>query len=111
MSGWLIDEEPEAFKPWTLADIYNDLGSKTDVAKALDVNIYRMQRWVTRRERINSPHPIRRIGHVDIYSIQEWRDWYEAWLDRKRVGRRPDSKWVNATPYGHGTPFFTHKGN
>ena len=65
--------------PWTLAQIYDDLGSRDDVARALNVTRSRMHDWMRRRETNNSPHPIKRIGHVDVYSIQEWRDWLRRW--------------------------------
>jgi hypothetical protein len=100
---WL-DDEPE--KRWTLKDIYDDLGTSTDVAAILDVTIWRMKQWQQRQEKIHCPLPIRRLGNADIYSIQEWRDWYARWCaDPKR------ERWVReAKPNGAGLPFFAVSG-
>lgn len=100
---WLDDEEEQV---WTLQDIYDDLASAPEVAAMLDVTIWRMQRWLTRRERIKSPLPIKRIGMTDIYSRQEWRDWYARWCaDPRRA------KWLeHAKGNGANLPFFEHDG-
>jgi hypothetical protein len=101
---WMDDEEPK--KTWTLKDVYDDLGTKTDVAAVLDVTIWRMNMWLTRRERIHCPMPIRRLGAVDVYSISEWKVWFARWTgDPKRA------KWVEKTmPNGSGLSFFTLDG-
>lgn len=104
---WLIDENDEDdFKQWTLADIYADLGGRSDIARTLNVTQRRVRRWLLRRERIRCPMPITRIGPTDVYSMQEWKDWYKAWTDPRRPGRRPGSKWVETLPYNAGKPFF-----
>lgn len=109
MTGWYLDEDDSDFKPWTLADIYDDLGSRRDVARVLDVNFTRVIKWIDRAEHTNCPLPVKRIGGVDIYSMQEWKDWFKAWLDPSRKGRRKDSKWVAATTYDHGKSLFAYE--
>lgn len=100
---WLDDEEE---KTWTLQDIYDDLASRSEIAAMLDINVWRMERWLQRRDRISCPSPIKRIGQTDVYSRQEWRDWYARWCaDPRRA------KWVeNAKGNGDGLPFFDHVG-
>lgn len=101
-----LDGEDD-FKEWTLADIYDDLASKSDICQALDIGVHRFVQWTMRRDRIGCPHPIKRIGPTDVYSLQEWKDWYARWTDPSRKGRRYDSKWIQTRPYGSGKSFFT----
>lgn len=104
-SFWLDDEDDN--RPWTLARIYADLGTKVDVCKALDIGEPRMNKWLERRERIKCPQPIRRFGHINVYSIEEWRAWLERW-QAKNKQNNPMSKWVRTKPHGSGKPFFTY---
>lgn len=99
-----MDDEQD--QHWTLQDIYDDLASQTDIAAMLDVTVWRMRNWIDRRERIGSPHPLMRIGATDVYSRQEWKDWYARWCaDPRRA------KWLeNAKVNGAGLPFFAHSG-
>lgn len=99
-TNWFgLDDEPDEPKPWTLAEIYADLGTIYDVAEAMDITKFRIQEWVHRRERIKSPLPVRVIGGRNIYSIQEWKDWFAHWSK----DRRPGTKWTDqAKPYGNG---------
>lgn len=92
---WDLPDEDEP-KPWTLADIYNDLGTLLDVCEALDINTRRMNSWRARKERLKTPEPVRIIGTKPIWSIQEWRDWFYNFTK----GRRPGTRWsTNAKPY------------
>ncbi len=103
------DEPPRQEKVWTLADIYDDLGTKKDVARALDVLNSRIAHWCQRRERIRCPEPVRILGGAEIYSIEEWRAWFEAWKNgRRHQPRRFAQITVNAKKYGEGDAFFTH---
>lgn len=99
MSGfWIDDEDPEA--PWTLARIYADLASKTEIAADLNITVHRMNRWLNRRERIKPPEPLCRVGNTDIYSKEEWRGWFARWIEK-----RP--KWQEGSkPNGHGKNFL-----
>jgi hypothetical protein len=77
----------ERFEPWTLAQIYADLVSRGDIALALNVQPLRVTGWISRRAGNKCPLPVTRIGPTDVYSMQEWRDWYtqfiqdRQWLD------------------------------
>lgn len=91
---------------WTLQDIYDDLGSKTDCAADLDVTIHRMNNWIQRRERIKSPHPVMKLSNAWVYSKQEWRAWFERWRNEPRR-----AKWMESNrPHGAGLPFFAYAG-
>jgi transposase len=70
-------------EPWTLARIYADLGSKTDVAKALDVGIHRFNKWVERQERTKCPQPVTIIAGTKVYSIVEWQGWFDRWMSTR----------------------------
>lgn len=66
-------------QPWTLARIYADLTNLREVARELDVDLYRVYRWVERREKTGAPLPLRHLGQMDIYSMEEWKGWYARW--------------------------------
>lgn len=70
------------FQPWTLAQIYADLASRRDVAIALNINERRLADWLRRRDVHNCPRPVTRVGPTDVYSIQEWRDWFAKYLEK-----------------------------
>jgi hypothetical protein len=82
------DDNPQ---PWTLADIYADLGTINDVSAHLNVNSHRVRMWIDRRERLNSPRPVREFGSVHIYSIQQWADWFENF----KKGKKPGTRWTD----------------
>lgn len=77
----------EEYQPWTLAQIYADLGSKSDVALALNVKPIRVTTWIQRRELHRCPEPVFKAGPTNVYSISEWQAWYiqylktHPWLD------------------------------
>lgn len=107
-TNWFgVEDDEDEYKQWTLADIYNDLGSRSDICRTLNVTPYCLHNWLCRRERIKFPQPVLRVGNVDVYSLQECKDWYRRWKDPARKGRREDSKWMNPKPYGAGASFFT----
>ena len=64
---------------WTLQQIYDDLGTLEDVAEALDVTPRRVRAWIERRERVNSPVPVKKLKMLNLYSIEEWRGWFARW--------------------------------
>lgn len=72
---------PEEFSPWTLAEIYADLASRDDICAALGVGRPRFRGWNVRKEQIKTPRPIRTLGGVHIYSLEEWRVWFDDWTD------------------------------
>lgn len=95
-TNWWDLPDEEQPKPWTLADIYADLGTLTDVAQALDIKYTRISMWQARKERVKPPKPVRSIARLDLYSIQEWRDWFAKWLE----GKKPNTAWThNAQKY------------
>jgi hypothetical protein len=69
-------------QPWTLAQIYADLGSASDVAEVLNVTPRRITGWTKARDNNGCPHAIRQFGPTMVYSIREWQDWYVRYLDR-----------------------------
>jgi hypothetical protein len=71
----------------------------------LDVTPFRVEKWIVRREKTKSPLPLRRIGGMDLYSIQEWRDWFDQWQEKHR---HDDKKITNTKPHGAGQPFFEY---
>lgn len=81
------------FQPWTLAQIYADLASRRDVARALNVSETRMASWLRYRDAFKCPRPVTRVGPTDVYSIQEWRDWFVKYLDKH--------KWLDGTCLEH----------
>jgi hypothetical protein len=91
-------------RSWTLAEIYDDLGSRWDVAKALDVTDHRMAHWLRRRDQIKCPYPIKRLGHVDVYSIREWKDWHDRW----QHDHRDVKNFFNKKPHGGGESFWEY---
>jgi len=100
-------EEPET-PQWTLADVYADIVGREEVCRRLNITPYRMARWLSkeRRERLKVPKPIKRVSGTDLYSMQEWADWFERWQRRLKAG----TKWTDeALPHGKNEPFFTYK--
>lgn len=92
---WDLPEDDDP-KPWTLADIYNDLGNLHDVALALNIKYARIMMWQQRAERLKPPKPVRTVSGGNLYSIQEWRDWFHNFTK----DRRPGTKWsTEAQPY------------
>ncbi len=73
-----------------MRDIYDDLVGVSEVAAGLGVTIYRVKRWIERRDSTNCPVPVKvlKIGH--IYSMADWRGWYALW----RVTRGSESWWT-----------------
>lgn len=91
-------------RPWSLAEVYADLGSRQDIARILNVRERRVVRWLEYRPALRCPYPIRRISHVDVYSMQEWRDWYAYFTEKHK-----DKKWINNTkPHGSGESFWAY---
>ncbi len=96
-----MTDEPQR---WTLKDIYDDLVCRQDLPRALNVNEGRLVNWMNKREHFKSPYPIKRLAHVDIYSLQEWKDWYERYMARRGHLKRV----AEARPHGHGEAFWSY---
>lgn len=91
-------------RTWTLKDIYDDLCTKGDLPKALNVSEARVHHWMRSQEQVKCPLPVKRLSHIHVYSLQEWKDWYTAWL-----AKHPNNKQVTeGKPYGHGEAFWSH---
>lgn len=104
MSGfWLGEPEPEQLILARQA-VLDDLGTRTDAARALDISPFRMHKWLERRDRIMAPKPLKRFGHIDVYSMAEWKRWYGDWITRQT----PDKGWRNTKMHGEGESFFTY---
>lgn len=74
----------EEYKPWTLAQIYADMAASGDIARALNVLPGRVQAWIRDRETNGCPLPIRMFGPTNVYSLQEWQDWYIRYMDKHK---------------------------
>ncbi len=103
MSGFWLGEPEEPRRGPTLKEIYDDLGTRTDVCRALDITEARMRKWLERRSKINCPQPVKRFGHTDVYSITEWKAWYGNWL-----ARFDPERWRDTKRHGSGENFFTY---
>lgn len=77
----------EQVQPWTLARIYDDLVCLSEIGVRLNVRTRRVTDWIMNRERVKCPRPVKRLGHVDVYSFQEWADWYAAWEESHKTYR------------------------
>lgn len=62
-----------------LQEIYDDLGGFREVATDLDVTVWRLKKWIERRETTNCPLPVRVLSNIHLYSMEEWRGWYRRW--------------------------------
>jgi hypothetical protein len=83
--NWQDPGEPDPdLQVWTLADIYADLGTSTDVAAYLNVDRTRVRHWVVRSHITDSPKPVAKIGSFNVYSKVEWADWFENFLKDKK---------------------------
>lgn len=71
----------EEYKPWTLAQIYADLGAREDIAIALNVDPRRVKGWIDRRETSRCPMPVFKAGKTHVYSISEWQGWFHRFLE------------------------------
>lgn len=102
--GFWLGEPEQKDEAWSLAKVYADLGTRTDVAKALDVTEWRVNRWIERRAKVKCPMPVKRLGHIDAYSLAEWKTWYGRWISREKKDKR-----VSETKlHGSGESFFTY---
>lgn len=63
----------------TAADYYADLGGVPEVAEALGVGVYRVRRWIDRRDTTNCPAPVVKLSCGSIYSIAHWKGWFALW--------------------------------
>lgn len=87
----------EDLQPWTLARIYDDLVCRAEIQQRLNIRPHRLADWIAHRDRLHCPRPLKRIGHIDVYSLQEWVDWYATWeADHKNhksfTRRKPNPK-------------------
>lgn len=85
-------EIPDEFSPWTLAEIYADLAARDQVCEALGVKPRRFHHWQMRGDAIKAPRPIRTLGNVHIYSLEEWRTWFDDWTNPEINGGAP-ARW------------------
>ncbi len=63
----------------SMAELYADLGGVNEIAEALGVKLYRVKRWIERRESSTCPAPVRTISGMHIYSIAQWQAWFAVW--------------------------------
>lgn len=70
----------EPIPPPASSALYADIGGVYEVSVALNVNIYRVRRWIERRESTNCPRPVRMVRGAHLYSLNEWRAWFYMWM-------------------------------
>ncbi len=69
----------EAGQTTDTAAVYADLAGVPEIAEALKVNIYRVRRWIERRESTGCPNPVRKLACGHVYSLADWRGWFALW--------------------------------
>jgi hypothetical protein len=57
----------------------DDLVGVAEIAEALDVPIFRLKRWIERRDSTDCPKPLRPLKAGHVYSLREWRAWHRLW--------------------------------
>lgn len=107
---WSLGGDDEQYRPWTLSEVYADVGAKREIIEALDIHKDRFSAWMVRREQIKLPKPVRVLSHTRLWSIQEWRDWFARWMDPVRNTERRGAhfKYGDRRRASDGKPFFTH---
>ncbi len=75
-----IARERRSRRVASLQHIYADLGGRKEVARALGVSMYQLNRWIDRRLSTNCPLPVAEPSCGTIFSIAEWRAWYAVWI-------------------------------
>ncbi len=63
----------------TAQDIYDDLVGVNEIAEGLGVGLFRVRRWIERRETTGCPKPLLRRKIGPLYSMAEWRGWFALW--------------------------------
>lgn len=63
----------------TVAEIYDDVVGVHELAEVLGVSLFRLRRWIERRESNNCPNRIKRITSGNLYSASEWKEWFAVW--------------------------------
>jgi hypothetical protein len=87
-----------------LAEVYADLATGDRLARALNVNKFRLKNWMVHRDKFQSPLPVLRFGHIDVYSIVEWQDWLVRWEKLNSGDRRV----VESRAHGAGEAFWSY---
>jgi hypothetical protein len=59
--------------------LYADLGGMPEIAQALGVSVFRVKRWIYRRDAVCCPMPVRALKGNNVYSIAEWKGWFALW--------------------------------
>lgn len=59
--------------------VYDDIVGQHEIAMALGVSVYRVKRWLERKEATNCPRPVRVINAGHLYSLREWMAWFALW--------------------------------
>lgn len=80
-----------------LDEVYADIVGAHEVAQALGVPKFRVNRWIERRESTGCPNPVRELTCGNLYSLTDWRGWYALW----RVTRGAET-WQRSN--GHSPP-------
>lgn len=63
----------------SLDDVYADIVGAHEVAEALGVPKFRVNRWIERRDSTRCPNPVRELRGVKLYSLANWKGWYALW--------------------------------
>jgi len=63
----------------SVQDIIDDMVGLQEVAQELGVGMYRLKRWIDRRESTNCPRPVKKLGQGNLYSLADWKGWFAWW--------------------------------
>lgn len=59
--------------------LYDDLAGIQEIAAALGVPVFRVKRWIERRQSTLTPAPVKELAAGNVYSLAEWQAWYRLW--------------------------------
>lgn len=62
-----------------IEEVYADLGGVAEVAEFLGVTIFRVKRWIERRDTTNCPRPVRALKQGHLYRLTDWKGWFALW--------------------------------
>lgn len=69
-------DEDEDEGPWSF---HCDLGGVSEVAERLDVSVFRVRRWIERRDSTKCPLPVRMLRNGAIFDLRAWEGWFALW--------------------------------
>lgn len=67
--------EPEL----TYEGVLEDLGGISEIAAHLAVGLWRVKRWIERRDDVGCPRPVLELNMGHLYSKADWDAWWALW--------------------------------